>query len=124
MSYRSVSPYSGKILKTFEELTDKQLESAVTTAEGCFLTWRHTTFAERAVIVAKAAALMRQRVVEIAGLVTLEMGKLIEQARGEVALSADIIDYYANNAETFLAPLPHAGVPQRPVSGALRHRGE
>ena len=106
MSYRSVSPYSGKILKTFEELTDKQLESAVTTAEGCFLTWRHTTFAERAVIVAKAAALMRQRVVEIAGLVTLEMGKLIEQARGEVALSADIIDYYANNAETFLAPLP------------------
>ena len=112
MSYRSVSPYSGKILKTFEELTDKQLESAVTTAEGCFLTWRHTTFAERAVIVAKAAALMRQRVVEIAGLVTLEMGKLIEQARGEVALSADIIDYYAKNAETFLAPLhlkPSAG---------------
>ena len=106
MSYRSVSPYSGKVLKTFEELTDKQLESAVTTAEGCFLTWRHTTFAERAVIVAKAAALMRQRVDELAGLVTLEMGKLIEQARGEVALSADIIDYYAKNAETFLAPLP------------------
>ena len=105
MSYRSVSPYSGKILKTFEELTDKQLESAVTTAEGCFLTWRNTTFAERAVIVAKAAALMRQRVDELAGLVTLEMGKLIEQARGEVALSADIINYYAKNAEAFLAPL-------------------
>ncbi len=105
MSYRSVSPYSGKVLKTFEELTDKQLESAVTTAEGCFLTWRHTTFAERAVIVAKAAALMRQRVDELAGLVTLEMGKLIEQARGEVALSADIINYYAKNAEAFLAPL-------------------
>ena len=105
MSYRSVSPYSGKVLKTFEELTDKQLESAVTTAEGCFLTWRNTTFAERAVIVAKAAALMRQRVDELAGLVTLEMGKLIEQARGEVALSADIINYYAKNAEAFLAPL-------------------
>jgi len=105
MSYRSVSPYSGKVLKTFEELTDKQLESAVTTAEGCFLTWRHTTFVERAVIVAKAAALMRQRVDELAGLVTLEMGKLIEQARGEVALSADIINYYAKNAEAFLAPL-------------------
>ena len=105
MSYRSVSPYSGKVLKTFEELTDKQLESAVTTAECCFQTWRHTTFTERAVIVVKAAALMRQRVDELAGLVTLEMGKLIEQARGEVALSADIINYYAKNAEAFLAPL-------------------
>jgi succinate-semialdehyde dehydrogenase/glutarate-semialdehyde dehydrogenase len=36
--------------------------------------------------------------------VTLEMGKLIDQARGEVVLSADIIDYYAKNAERFLAP--------------------
>jgi succinate-semialdehyde dehydrogenase/glutarate-semialdehyde dehydrogenase len=35
---------------------------------------------------------------------TLEMGKRIDEARGEVALSADIIDYYAKNAERFLAP--------------------
>jgi len=61
MSYRSVNPYSGKILKTFEELTDKQLESAVGTAESCFQTWKHTTFAQRALIVAKTAALMRKR---------------------------------------------------------------
>jgi len=104
MSYRSINPSNGKILQTFEELTDKQLESAVETAESCFHAWRHTTFAERAVIVANAAALMRKRVDELAGLVTLEMGKLIEQARGEVALSADILDYYAKNAESFLAP--------------------
>jgi len=103
MSYRSVNPYSGKILKTFEELTDKQLESAVGTAESCFQTWKHTTFAQRALIVAKTAALMRKRMDELAGFVTLEMGKLIEQARGEVALSADILDYYAENAEHFLA---------------------
>ena len=47
---------------------------------------------------------MRARVDEFARLVTLEMGKLIGEARGEVALSADIIDYYAKNAERFLAP--------------------
>jgi succinate-semialdehyde dehydrogenase/glutarate-semialdehyde dehydrogenase len=41
---------------------------------------------------------------EFARPVTLEMGKLIEQARGEVMLSADIIEYYAWNAEEFLAP--------------------
>jgi succinate-semialdehyde dehydrogenase/glutarate-semialdehyde dehydrogenase len=47
---------------------------------------------------------MRARIDEFARPVTLEMGKLIDQARGEVMLSADIIDYYAKNAERFLAP--------------------
>ncbi|MEO8050306.1 MAG: NAD-dependent succinate-semialdehyde dehydrogenase [Acidobacteriota bacterium] len=104
MSYQSVNPYDGEILKTFEELTDKQLETALETAATCFETWRHTTFAERAAVVAKAAAIMRARVDEFARPVTLEMGKLIDEARGEVVLSADIIDYYAKNAERFLAP--------------------
>jgi succinate-semialdehyde dehydrogenase/glutarate-semialdehyde dehydrogenase len=104
MAYQSVNPYDGKILKTFEELTDKQLEIALETAATCFETWRHTTFAQRAAVVAKAAAIMRARIDEFARPVTLEMGKLIDQARGEVVLSADIIDYYAKNAERFLAP--------------------
>ena len=47
---------------------------------------------------------MRERTDEFARLITLEMGKLIEQSRGEVALSAAIRDYYAQNAERFLAP--------------------
>ena len=53
---------------------------------------------------AKAAAIMRARIDEFARPVTLEMGKLFDQARGEVVLSAEIIDYYAKNAEGFLAP--------------------
>jgi succinate-semialdehyde dehydrogenase/glutarate-semialdehyde dehydrogenase len=104
MAYQSVNPYDGKILKTFEELTDKQLEKALATAATCFETWQRTTFAERAAVVAKASAIMRARIDEFARPVTLEMGKLIDQARGEVVLSADIIDYYARNAERFLAP--------------------
>jgi len=55
MSYQSINPYDGRILKTFEELTDKQLDAALDTAATCFKTWRHTTFAERAAVVAKAA---------------------------------------------------------------------
>ena len=104
MSYQSINPYNGQTLKTFDELTDKQLESAMATAASCFETWRHTTFANRAAVATKAAAIMRARVDEFARPVTLEMGKLIDQARGEVLLSADIIDYYAQNAEGFLAP--------------------
>lgn len=104
MTYQSVSPFDGKILETFEELTDKQLDKALETAATCFETWKNRTFAERSAVAAKAAAIMRARVDEFARLVTLEMGKLIDEARGEVALSADIIDYYAKNAERFLAP--------------------
>ena len=102
MTYQSVNPYDGKILKTFEEMTDEQLEAALATAAASFKTWRRKTFAERAVVVAKAAAIMRARVEEFARPVTLEMGKLFAEAQGEVALSADIIDYYAKNGESFL----------------------
>ena len=102
-AYQSVNPYDGKTLETFEELTDSQLEMAIKNAATCFDTWRHTTFAERGAVVVKSAALMRARADEFARPVTLEMGKLIAEARGEVALSADIIEYYAKHAEAFLA---------------------
>ena len=53
MTYQSVNPYDGKTLKTFEELTDKQLETAIATAASCFETGRRTIFAERAIVAAR-----------------------------------------------------------------------
>ena len=104
MPYQSLNPYDGKLLKTFEELTDQQLETALRTAAKCFETWRHTTYTERTAVLKRAAAILRARVEDFARPITLEMGKLIEESRGEVALSADILDYYAENAARFLAP--------------------
>lgn len=49
---------------------------------------------------------MRDRIDELASLATLEMGKLIGEARGEIELTASVLDYYAKNAEGFLAPEP------------------
>jgi succinate-semialdehyde dehydrogenase/glutarate-semialdehyde dehydrogenase len=100
----AITPYDGKIMKTLEGLPDGQIETALKAASTCFKNWRYTTLAERAAVVAKAALIMRTRVDEFARLVTLEMVKLIDQARGEVVLSADIIDYYAKTAEFFMAP--------------------
>ncbi len=81
-----------------------ELEASLAAANACFESWRLSTFTQRATIVSKAATIMRSRADEFARLATLEMGKLIEEARGEVLLSADILDYYAKNAECFLAP--------------------
>jgi len=105
MEYESVNPFDGKTLKTFVALTDEQLEKKLVGAQTCYETWRHKTYAERAVIVAKAAAIMREKCDEFAKLATLEMGKRIGEARGEVLFSSDILAYYAKNAERFLAPV-------------------
>jgi len=101
--YQSINPATGKLLKKFETLTDKELETKIVAAEKCFETWRHKTYAERAVIVAKAAGLLHDRVEELAHTMTLEMGKRIDEARGEVEFSSKILSYYAKNAERFLA---------------------
>ena len=104
-SYRSVNPYNGRVDKTFEEQNEQELETAIETASQCFQDWRTRTFRERAAIVGRAAEIMRARVDEFAKLVTLEMGKRFVEAQGEVKLSADILAYYAENAEEFLAPI-------------------
>ncbi len=105
MAYQSLNPYDGTTLNTFEELTGPQLETTLEAAATCFKTWRRTTFAERAVIVGKVAKLMTENADELARLLTLEMGKRIAEARGEVEFSASILAYYAKNAERFLAPV-------------------
>ena len=104
-AYQSVNPFDGKVVKTFETLTDKQLEEKLAVAARCFQTWRHTTYADRAVIVAKAAAILHAKADEFAHIMTLEMGKRINEARGEVEFSSNILAYYAKNAERFLAPV-------------------
>ena len=105
MPYQSINPNDGKLLKSFEHLTPAQLEKSLAGAQHCYETWKHTGFAERAVILNKAAALLHAHVDDFAKLETLEMGKRINEARGEVKFSGDILAYYAQHAESFLAPL-------------------
>ena len=104
MAYSSVNPFTGKLLQSFDQLTDKQLEEKLAIAESCYKTWKQTSYGERAKIMDKASRLLAERADEFAHTMTLEMGKRIGEARGEVKFSADILAYYAKHAETFLAP--------------------
>jgi len=105
MTYQSVNPYNNDIVKKFTEITDSQFETKIATAATCYETWRHKTYAERAVIIAKAAELLHEQAAKFAHIMTLEMGKRISEARGEVEFSSRILAYYAKNAERFLAPV-------------------
>lgn len=104
MTYQSVDPNTGKCLESFEGLSDEQLDDALAAAQRCFETWRHETYAARSRVLDRAAALLHARVEDFARLETLEMGKRISEARGEVEYSAVILSYYAQHAEEFLAP--------------------
>lgn len=104
MAYQSVNPFNNETVKTFQELTEKEVVTKIDEAHAAYLKWRKTDFATRRKVMKKAAAILREKKAEFARLVTLEMGKLISDAEGEVDLTADIFDYYADHAEKFLAP--------------------
>jgi succinate-semialdehyde dehydrogenase / glutarate-semialdehyde dehydrogenase len=99
-----VNPYNGEVLRKFENHSDQQMWSALTDAHRVFRDeWSQTTYSKRAKILAAAASLMEERVDELARLATLEMGKRIRESLDEVFLSSSILNYYAKNAERFLA---------------------
>src|SRR5271168_4684140 len=102
--YRSVNPATGEVLKTFPEHTDEQMWGALDTADKAFRAWAARPTEERAKIISRAAQLLLERKSELAKLATLEMGKRIAESRGEVELSAAILQYFADNAAEFLAP--------------------
>ncbi|CAI3959806.1 NAD-dependent succinate-semialdehyde dehydrogenase [Commensalibacter communis] len=104
MAYKTVNPFTNKEVKSFTSLTEQEVAAKIDQADACYKEWRKTDFATRRAVMKKAATIMRENKAKFAGLVTLEMGKLISDAEGEVDLTADIFDYYADNAEEFLAP--------------------
>ena len=105
MLYQTINPFTEEVVKTFPENTDAELQEIIEKAEAVYKNdWRLRTLDERRAVVKKAAAILRKNRDEFAKPITLEMGKLFREAQGEVDLSADILDYYADNAATFLAP--------------------
>jgi succinate-semialdehyde dehydrogenase/glutarate-semialdehyde dehydrogenase len=105
MTYQSVNPATGQLDKSFPDMTDAALETAIATAASCYETWRRHSYEHRAKIVHKASELMKTHQKSLARTMTLEMGKRISEAEGEVDFSSRILAYYAKNAERFLAPV-------------------
>ena len=87
MTYHSLSPFDGKLIRDFDDLTAAEFEMKLAAAQTCFETWRHKTYAERAAIIAKASKLLLEQADAFAHTMTLEMGKRIGEAKGEVEFS-------------------------------------
>ena len=105
MAYQTINPFSEELIETYAEHTDAQLEAILAKADEAFRgEWGLKSLADRKIILKKAASILRNQIDLYAAPITLEMGKLYREAQGEVELSADILDYYADNSERFLAP--------------------
>ncbi|QCE34451.1 NAD-dependent succinate-semialdehyde dehydrogenase [Acetobacteraceae bacterium] len=104
MAYQTLNPYTGEVLATFNDATDAEVESALEKGHQAFLQWKNTSFKERAKILNNAAEILNKDINKYAQLLTLEMGKLLREARSEVELSAKILQYYVKNAEKHLQP--------------------
>lgn len=103
MPIQTTNPTTNKVVKSFDEMTDKQIDDAIAQSSKTSQDWKKTSYPERAAVLTKVASLMREKKTALATLITLEMGKILSQAEGEVELSANILDYYAKNGESFLA---------------------
>ena len=72
MEYQSVNPFDTKVVKSFAEIMDKQLEDKLALATACFASWKKKSYADRAKVVNKAAELLHDRTDEFAHIMTLE----------------------------------------------------
>ncbi len=90
-------------MRTFEPLTDAQLEAKIALAAETFPTFRALSFAERGAMMARAAEILERDKESLAALMTAEMGKTFRSAVDEAVKCAWACRYYADNAERFLA---------------------
>src|ERR1700728_2795181 len=103
MAISTINPATGQLVKTFQPLTDSQIETKLQLAAATFPAFRKLTFAERAAMMNKAAGILESDKEDLGRLMTLEMGKTFRSAVDEAVKCAWACRYYADNAERFLA---------------------
>ncbi|QDE39506.1 NAD-dependent succinate-semialdehyde dehydrogenase [Luteibacter pinisoli] len=105
MAYRTINPTTNKLVKTYPNHTDADVEAALDAAHKLYKSeWSKGPIQPRLKVLERLADLIDARKEELARIATVEMGKLISDARDEVWIIAEIARYYARNAEKFLAP--------------------
>ncbi|WP_369203972.1 NADP-dependent succinic semialdehyde dehydrogenase [Streptomyces sp. PU-14G] len=103
MPIATVNPADGETLKTFDPLSDEEIERRLAEADAAFRTYRTTTFEERSRLLNAAADLLEREASGVARVITTEMGKPLAAAEAEAAKCVKTMRWYAANAEALLA---------------------
>jgi succinate-semialdehyde dehydrogenase / glutarate-semialdehyde dehydrogenase len=108
MTWQTINPASGAVVASYEKTSPEAVQAIIASAHRAYLEWRQTSFRERAGRMRRAADVLRGNAREYAGLMAEEMGKPIRDGIAEIQKCAGGCDFYAENAERFLAPEPVA----------------
>ena len=107
IDYTVINPATGETVASYPVATDAEIEGAIALAHSAYTSWaRDAAVSERAALLRRVAELHRERREILADIIVREMGKTREGGLGEVDFAADIIEYYADNAEKFTADTP------------------
>lgn len=102
MEFKSFNPYTNREVGRYQECSEKEMFTVLEKADSAFQEWRKVSFSEKATLMIRAGKILRSNADEYARMITLEMGKPITEARGEINKCAWVCDYYAENAAAFL----------------------
>ncbi len=102
MVLTSINPFNGKILKEFDEDSQKDLEDKIKRSMHAFDYWKHISIEKKSILLKNTARILRENKNNYAKTMSLEMGKPIRQAESEVEKCAWVCDFYAENARSFL----------------------
>jgi succinate-semialdehyde dehydrogenase/glutarate-semialdehyde dehydrogenase len=97
------NPTTGVVEQEFPTISDADAAEVIARADQAHVAWRQTPIRDRASALRRAADLFEERSLELAHLVMREMGKRPAEGQGEIALTANIFRYYADNADSMLA---------------------
>ena len=106
MAIQSINPATGKLIRTFEPLTDEAIGEKLTLAFEAFRNYPTVPLEHRALCMRKLASILEDETTELARTITLEMGKPLHAAEQEVRKCATACRYYADNAPRILTPEP------------------
>jgi succinate-semialdehyde dehydrogenase/glutarate-semialdehyde dehydrogenase len=102
----TINPATGETLKSYDELSEAEVERCLAAAAASYASYRLTSFADRAGWMRRAAGILDAENEQIAAMMVTEMGKTLVAARAEVAKCAATCRYYAEHAEGYLADEP------------------
>jgi succinate-semialdehyde dehydrogenase/glutarate-semialdehyde dehydrogenase len=104
MAIATVNPATGETVKTFEPLSNGQIEEKLQKAADTFPKFRKLSYAQRGAMMNKAGQILEAQKEEFGRIMTTEMGKTHQSAIAEAVKCASACRYYAENAERFMAP--------------------
>jgi succinate-semialdehyde dehydrogenase / glutarate-semialdehyde dehydrogenase len=104
--FKVVNPATNQTEREFAAATDAQVEQVLERSARAWQSWRTTAKDERAKVLLRVAELYKERVDDLAALITREMGKPTREAKGEILLVVSIYRYYADQGPALLEDTP------------------